>query len=1141
MNFVIAKRVNVTNGRSLSQRKLFWLALFLLAASFAFAQSPEAASGGIVHGTVKAGSQPIPGVTVTAANTLTGQKVMTSTGVDGSFSLRVPANGRYVVRAQMAAFAPSTQTILVNSSVQNLQVNLELMLASRAEQAAQAEAKAEQKAEAAQGGRGFQSLSLSAGAGGEAWGGGSAAPGDAESPAGAAPGMSENSATESVAISGNTSNPMANMSGEEIRQRIQEFRQQNSGFASQAFGGGFGGFGGGGGGFGGIFRGGRGGFNVNQPHGSLYYSGSSDALDAAPFALPGQSSAKPSFLQNRFGASIGGPLDIPKIYNGGTKTFYFVNYNGSRGNSPFDEYSNVPTLAERNGDFSGVVYPSGPNQGLPVELFQNGAQVTNIPVSPAAQALLQYFPLPNQPAGSPQNFHFVSATGTSTDSLNVRLNRSFGAAATGQRRRGGPRNNLSFGFHYSASTSNLTNPFPNLGGNMKEKDYDGSIGYTRSFGKLTNSARVDFNRSRAETLNLFAFQQNVAGALGITGVSQNPFDWGVPNLSFTDLASLQDTAPSLQINQTLSFTDSMIWTYGKHTLRWGGDFRRLQFNVQADGNPRGSFVFTGINTAQIGPGGTAVQGTGFDFADFLLGLPQQTSVQYGANPLSTNNYHFRGNSWDWFVQDNWRARGNLTLSLGLRYEYVSPFSELNNQIATLDVSNTLNPAQVPVRVLPGQSGPYSGAFPGTLVRPDRNNFAPRLGLAWKVSSKTVVRTGYGINYNIGEYRSIAQDLAYQAPFATAQINVQTAPGDLTLQNGFPASAQSSSSNTYAINPNYRLGYVQMWDVSVQQEVRPTLLVNVDYTGSKGTALDILEEPNRTASGILWNGVSPFYLENSTGSSILHAGSLRVRKRLQNGVSIGGTYTFSKSLDNASSIGNGIVLTEGGGGFGGGFGGGGGGFGGGGGTGGAAVVAGNTSVAQNPADLSAERGLSSFDQRHNFTADYLWELPIGRDKRWLANGGVLAAIVGGWQWSGDWTIASGLPFTPRILGNFADVSRGTNGTLRPDILSGTSLSVPNPNIAQWFNVAAFTQPAAGTFGNARRNSIIGPGTIMFDMAMTKVFPLTEGKTMEFRVSADNIFNHPNYASIDTTLCSPTFGQVTSVGAMRSAEVMARFRF
>jgi len=201
----------------------------------------------------------------------------------------------------------------------------------------------------------------------------------------------------------------------------------------------------------------------------------------------------------------------------------------------------------------------------------------------------------------------------------------------------------------------------------------------------------------------------------------------------------------------------------------------------------------------------------------------------------------------------------------------------------------------------------------------------------------------------------------------------------------------------------------------------------------------------------------------------------------------------------------------------------------------------SNVAQNAFNLSAERGLSSFNQTQRLTLDYLWELPFGRERRWLSSGGPMPAIFGDWQWSGDFTIATGLPFTPRFLGDFADVNRGSNGTLRPNLVPGQSVAIANPSIGQWFNTAAFVAPPVGQFGDTRRNSIIGPGIKAFDMALTKMISLKGSRMLELRAQATNVFNIPNYSTIDTVVNSPTFGRVTAVGAMRQLTMTARFRF
>lgn len=1100
-----------------------------------------ATTAGTIHGIVKSGNIPIPGAAISVSVGTAGEKLTTWTEVDGSYSITVPAFGTYAVRVEMPAFAVGAQQVMVDSGHANVRADVELILASRSRQG---EFEAPRQG-AAGGQRGFQRLGLAANGNGQE---SSDAIGELVPSGMPVPGIAPDSATESVSVTGNAgsggASPLA-----EILQRGGDGNSLDGGAIGGMPGGAGGGFGGPGGGGGGGFRIGGGGgagfrggfgrrgFDINRPHGSVYYGVGDSALNAAPYSLTGLPTSTPSYVQNSFGASVGGPLNIPKIYNGGTKTFYFANYNGRRGEHPYDQFSTVPTPLERQGNFSQSTYTTGPLAGHPVQIFDPATNVsfannTITNINPIASGLLKYIPVPNLP-GSSQNFHFVTSANTSSDDLNIRLNRQLGAGAPRGPRggRGGARNNLTFGFHFRQSNSTLTNPFPSVGGHSSTRSFDVPVSYARTWGKFTNIVRADFNRSRTEAQNLYAFEQDITGDLGITGVSQNPFDWGLPNLAFTNFGGLQDVTPQLQRNQTLMFSDNAIWNLGKHTWRWGGDFRRIQLNAETDGNARGSFIFTGLNTAQI-LAAQPVSGTGYDFADFLLGLPQQTSVQFGYN-----NYHFRGNSWDLYAQDEWKVRGNLTLNLGVRYEYVSPFSEINNRLANLDVSaGVLNPAlgaAAVARVVAGQAGPYSGALPASLVRPDRNNFAPRIGFAWKPFSRTVVRVGYGINYNTGAYTGIVQQLAFQPPFSTASTNIEAATGDLTLQNGFPAVSSTGITNNFGVNPNYRLGYVQIRNLDIQQQIRPTLLLNLDYTGTKGTNLDILEAPNRTLTGIRILDVQAFTYENSLADSSANAASVRLRKRLSNGLSIGGIYTFSKSMDNASFIGAGAISVASTRGLG---------------SGGtspagsaASASSGTASVAQNPFDLAAERGLSSFNQTHRFTADYLWELPFGHEKRWLGGNTPWRAVFGDWQWSGDWTIASGLPFTPHLLGNPGDVNRGTNGTLRPDLVPGESIGLGDGSIAHWFNTAAFAAPTSGSYGNARRDSIIGPGTHVFDMAFTKVIPLKESRVLEFRGQATNIFNMPQYVTIDTVLNSPTFGRVTSVGGMRQFTFTARFRF
>jgi trimeric autotransporter adhesin len=1078
-----------------------------------------------ISGLVGSGGMALPGATIVAVNA-NGAEDTTTTDVGGAYTLHLPAPGRYTIKVQMTAFAPVTREVTVTATAQPARADFQLVLLSRARSGpAQDNAARSWPTGRRSGGGGMAPVFEQPSSPGTA--------ADQLVPQGMqVPGMNANSATESVAFSGNTTTgQFAGLSLAEMQQRMREMREDRSGFQT----------GGGpapGGGMGPrimIGGGGRRGFDINHVHGSLFYSIGDAALDAAPYSLTGQPSSKAGYVQNNFGVTLGGPLSVPKIYKGDGKTFFFGSFQGSRASDPYDAFSSVPTPAERNGDFSNTLVSSGAGRSPVVIINPQTGQpfagniVPASQISAAAKGLLTFIPLPNLP-GTVQNFHFVTSATNNISNVNLRLMHSFDGLGMG-RRRGGPRNNLTFGFHYQNSDTTLTNPFPSVGGSTSTQGFDVPVGYVRTFGRLTNILRVDYNRTRVSAQNLYAFSQNITGDLGINGVSQNPFDWGLPNLAFTNFAGVTDTNPELRRDQTITLSDFMVRRSGAHTLRWGGDFRRIQINTQADSNARGSFTFTGANTAQL-INGVAVPGTGYDFADFLLGLPQLASVQFGID-----SFHFRGDSWDLFAQDDWRLRGNLTLNLGLRYEYVSPLSEINDRLVNLDVNPNFT-AVAPV--LPGQTGPFTGKFPSTLINPDRNNFAPRVGIAWKAPKDVVVRAGYGINYNTTAYDTMAQQLAFQPPFSFTATNVTSPSLPLTLQNGFPTPAPATITNSYGVNRDYRLAYVQIWNLDVQREITPNLVVNIDYTGTKGTRLDIVEAPNQVGFALRIPGVQPFFWETSDGDSVMHAGSIRVRKRLEHGISIGGMYTFSKSMDNASTIGSGATVANAstlGGGSGGGFGAGGAG---GGGTGSSAAISETTIVAQNAFDLAAERGLSSFDQQHRFTADYLWELPFGHDKAWLAAPGVLRVLLGDWQWSGDWTIASGYPFTARVLGDFADVGRGTNGSLRAD-LTGQPIPVSNPTTLEWFNTAAFTVPPPGQFGSAGRNTIEGPGSVVFDMAFTKLIPMGEARALEVRAQASNVFNTPQFVAIDTVVNSPTFGRVISTGPMRTVQFVARYRF
>jgi hypothetical protein len=1075
-----------------------------------------------ITGSVHSGKTPLPGVTLTATNTLTGKKFVAATISDGTFVFVGLPRGRYVVRTEFMGFAAQTQEVVLNPESSSGKADFELILASR-----QQETNQQSAAAAASAIRGFQSLTMDSteAALSGTDNGGAAGAGQSPSPSdlGGLPlnGAGADAPTESVSISGvqgRTQDFGAGNEGE-LQDRIQEFRER----AQQM---GFGGFGGGGGEFGGGGPGGGGpiafgrlgrGFNVNQPHGNLYFYDDTSALDARPFSINGEPLPKADYNQLHFGAYVGGPLNIPKIYNSGGKTFFYGGWNGTRGSSPSDLLSTVPTMAERGGDFSAQATPIfNPATGQQFQFNGQPNVIDPAMITPQAQALLQFIPLPNLP-GTTQNFHEVTSSESISDSVNLRLIHNFGPVpAQGNRGPGGggrgggggggrrrSQNNLNMGLSWTKTTTNIVGAFPSLNGGTGTQGLNANAGWVYGKGRATNNLRFTYNHNHVSTTNLFSGVTDVAAMAQIGGVSTNPFDWGIPGINFTSFSGLTDPTTRRELDQTYSISDTVIWNHGKHNWRFGGDYRRILQSFRSARNAAGTFTFTGFATAQF-IGGVQQPNTGSDLADFLLGLPQQSSVQFG-----TNAYNFRANSYDFFAQDDWRIRANLTLQLGLRYEYQGPFTEANNQIANLDVAPGFT-ASAPV--LPGQTGPFNGVFPASLIRPDRNNFAPRVGLAWKPLKLTVVRAGYGVNYNLAQYGAVVQNFAFQPPFAETSTNVATTSSFLNLANAFPSLAPGTVTNNFAINPNYKLAYVQLWNLDIQRELRGGIVMNFDYNGSKGTRLD-------TERALLISGSQPFTYESSEGDSVFHSASIRFRKRMAKGIGISATYIYSKSIDDASSIGGGGIV-----------------------------------VAQNPFDIEADRGLSSFDQRHKFTGNWTYDLPFGENRRFLQKGFASHALAG-WQWSGSFTVASGLPFTVRVLGGTLDIERGVSGSLRANLLPGESLYVANPTTKEWFKTAAFCQPETtvvnpgatcvnpgdSQFGDSGRNILEGPGQVSLNMSLNKTITIKDYRSLDLRITANNVFNMVYFTSLGTAVNSSTFGEVTGAGAMRRVTVQARFRF
>ncbi|HXS11655.1 MAG TPA: carboxypeptidase regulatory-like domain-containing protein [Acidobacteriaceae bacterium] len=1164
--------------------------------------------GGTVRGTViagtvgKAGGVPLPGVAVTATNTLTGKKYAAATGIDGTYAMSIPRNGRYVVRAELAGFAPATQEVVLNASEAMAGItlvqtsNFGMQLASRA---AAAEARQESAANATALGRGTQNLSLNAGNTDVTDASAANGNSDVAMPTlgnlGQSGGDDATQGSESIAVNGQMgqTNGLANFSEDEIRQRVQDAVEQArangqlpqgsdptnqivmvvGGMMSGGGPGGGGGFRGGRGGGGGGGRGGGGGsaafrnFNPAQPHGNVFYQGSNNALNSAPWSPTG-SVTQPAGFQNRFGASIAGSPYIPGLTKPNTKQFGFLNVSGQRNLNSFLETGLVPTDLERKGDFSQTDLP---NSTTPVKLYDpttgqpiagNNLANATVPISPQAAALLAYYPaanIPLNPLG--YNYQTISNAGSNNFNLNARYVRTLGQAANtpfgrfggggggGGRRNGGNTNappslrqNINIGYNYSHSASDQRNIFLPLGGAQQSGGNGLNVGYSIGYGRLSNNATFNWNRLNTEVRNYFTnTSTNPSEEAGVNipnnsgGFADPNFYNGLPRISISNYQSLSNTTPTQLINQTISFSDVLSWRHKQHNLRFGFDARRVHADSIGGNNPLGSFTFTGYATAAPGDqvlGNNVGQTSGSALADFLLGLPSSTSIQAGLFKT-----YLRENVFDWYVMDDYRIKSNLTLNYSVRYEYFGPYGEKNDHLVNLYPSNGPLPYQV---VTPG-NGNEAG-----LVHPDHTMFAPRLGFAYRPKNSgwtkdTVIRGGYSIMYNTGQYATFARNLSHQPPFAETQNNSAQVPtkanpnptptGCTTTQsaytytdnngnvqhraattanfdvaNGFGCGASTYAiQNNWAVDPNYRLGMVQLFNLNVQRTLPLGIVFNLGYNGSKGGNLDVVGSPNATPSGVTTPLIAPFDWEESAASSHANALVVSAQKRQSKGVALGFTYTYAHAIDNASGVGGAVGQPV-----------------------------------QNLYRLDLEEGNSSFDQRHNFTGNWVIELPFGANRAFLNKGGAWGYALDGFSLSGTLTFATGSYFTPTYSGNQTEALSGNTFTLRPDRDFSQPIKGPGTR-ASWFNPLAFAPPATGAYGTASEGSIEGPGIVAVNAALSRTFTLGETRSLEARVSASNVFNTVQYSGIGTVENERNFGQVTSAAPMRTIQVQARYRF
>ncbi len=621
-----------------------------------------------------------------------------------------------------------------------------------------------------------------------------------------------------------------------------------------------------------------------------------------------------------------------------------------------------------------------------------------------------------------------------------------GGLGGGGRRNGSPsqglRQTINLNYNWSHSASDLANMFPDLGGKNALSSYSLQTGYTVGYHRFTSISNLSWNRSNGNTINYFTNTTNNPIADASMMVPNNvALNYGVPDISLSEgIQGLSETQPSFSISQTITFTEVLSWIHGKHNMRFGGDYRRVHRDFLAGSNAAGDFAFTGLFTQDAAQDPT----TGSSFADFLLGLPQSTTLN-----SSLAKSYLRDNVVDVFAMDDWRMLPSFTLNYGVRWEFFAPYTEKFGRLA--DVAT--NPAAGFTSETEQTAG--MNGLPGSLVFPWHKAFQPRVGLAWRVPKikNFVVRAGFGTNYTVGEYAGFATTMAHQPPFTNEQTN-QEAVGNsassacaltttcFTLANGFPAPAAVGN---YALDPHYGLPYVMAWNLDIQKTLPWGIVMNVGYNGARSNHLDVKLAPRALpgspATDPSINAVNPsvpcpgspacqplnFNYDEAAAYFKMNAGTVRVNKRLSHGVSLGANYQYGHSIDDATSV-NGS----------------------------------SGSVVQNWQDLAAQEGHSVLDIRHQVSGTYLFELPFGPDGK-----------------LGD--LRRRLPHPRRLLGfRQFPTSLRAHGS-RPDssprrrawsaatpadcgqISTGQSVTSGGGSLRRWFNPAAYQrQPTHRAF-------------------------------------------------------------------------------
>ena len=812
-------------------------------------------------------------------------------------------------------------------------------------------------------------------------------------------------------------------------------------------------------------------------HGGLFEFLRNSAMDAKNFFERSDAKIIP-FKMNQFGAFFGGRL-FP--WQRDPTTFFFADYEGHRLRQAQALISSVPVPAFLNGDFSSApqrIYDPLTQRANPAGGFLRdpfpGNVIPGARIDPVGRNILGLFPQPNLGAGQANNYFFDPVRSNTVNSVDIKVDHNFSASDT-------------MFVRYSRAKSDLSEPSflpvpavgngPGVPGLNSQPVNQVVLSETHLFSPAAvNQARIGWTR-----LNLRAFNPNfgkyLSSEIGVPGgnVPGDILTSGLTIFSVTGLRDLGDNgfSPAVIVSDNIQINDNVNVIRGSHTIKFGGEFQRRRYNAFQSNVLRGTMAFTTAYT--VNP--AAAAGTGIGAADALLGRPINGSIRYLEGTRG-----FRRSEYALFAQDDVRVNSRLTLNLGLRYEVYSgwPWTEVNNRM-----SQFVAESHDVVRV--GAAG-----VPRSAVNGDFNNFGPRIGLALRLTSRTVFRGGYGVFY-AGPQLDITRNLAANPPdfivsaFSNNQFDF---PGARPASAGFlrPDSGTVAGATLNALDPNARTSYMQQWNATLQNELPGAVGLTLAYVGTKGTKLLARPNINQPVPGLTpiaqrrpFPRFDNIQATENRYSSSYHGLQITAEKRYAKGLTFLASYTWSHSLDEASA---------------------------------------HYVQPMDLRNIRLDRGNSDFDAPHRLAVSFGYELPFKAS-------GPARHVVQGWQLNGIWSAFSGLPFSVQSAANTLNIGSGT----RADRLRDGALPEDERTLQRWFDVAAFATPGPQQFGNGGRNILRGPGTNQFDFSVFKHFPLgrDEARRLQFRAEFFNLTNTPQFNNTNSTVGAAGAGSITSAGA------------